>query len=282
VELRRIQIRLIGRRAAVAGLALCIAGAAAGLVAAATHSSAASAATEYGPPNTQPPTIAGTPQEGQTLTASPGTWGGSGLKFTYQWQRCDQNGGSCADVSSATATTYRLQHVDAGNTLRISVTATDSSGASASAVSVPTAVIAALPQASVTGCPAGKGTAAVAQLTSPARLNIDRFSVTPHPIQANTTNVVATLHVSDTCNQSVSGALVYVTPVPYNQFSIPREQATDANGNVTLQLNRQTGFPAANRQQLLVLFARARKPGDPVLAGVSTRRLISTPVQLGQ
>ena len=58
----------------------------------------ASAATEYGPPNTAPPTIAGTPQEGQTLTASAGSWTGSGLKFAYQWRRC---GRSCARTSGS-------------------------------------------------------------------------------------------------------------------------------------------------------------------------------------
>lgn len=272
----------MGRRATVVGLALVIVAAAAGLVTAAFRGSPASAATEYGPPNTGAPTISGTPQEGQTLTASSGTWSGTGLTFAYQWQRCDQQGGSCSDISGATASTHLLQHVDVGNTLRVRVEATDSTGASASASSAPTAVIAALPQTPATGCPAGNGPAAVAKVTSPARLNIDRFSVTPRPIQAATTTIVATLHVSDTCNQSVTGALVYVTPVPFNQFSIPAEQATDGNGNVTLQLSRLTGFPAARRQQLLVLFVRARKPGDPPLGGISTRRLISTSVQLAR
>ena len=280
MEPRRIRYRQMGRRAAGIGLALLIVAAAAGLAAGAFRGSSASAATQYGPPNTAAPTISGTPQEGQTLTASAGTWTGSGLTFAYQWQRCDQQGGSCSDVSGATATTYKLQQVDVGDTLRVRVSATDSTGASASATSAPTAVITAVPQAPATGCPTGTGTAAVAKLTAPARLNVDRFSVTPRPIQASTTSIVATLHVSDSCNQSVSGALVYVTPVPFNQFSIPAEQATDGNGNVTLQLNRLTGFPAARRQQLLVLFVRARKPGEPVLGGISTRRLISTTVRL--
>ena len=38
--------------------------------------------------------------------------------------------------------------------------------------------------------------------------------------------------------------------------------------------------PTGGRQQLLVMMTRARKPGENILGGVSTRRLISFPVNL--
>src|SRR5262249_60600496 len=84
-------------------------------------------------------------------------------------------------------------------------------------------------------------------------------------------------HVSDTCGQPVSGALVYVAGVPYNQVSIPAETATDTAGNVTLTFNRKAGFPASSKQKLLVLFVRARKSGDPLLPAISPPRLLSLP-----
>ena len=65
-------------------------------------------------------------------------------------------------------------------------------------------------------------------------------------------------------------------------MTIPPMQQTDMSGNTTLQLNRLQGFPAARHQELMVLFVRATKPGDNLLSGISTRRLISLRVNLNR
>jgi hypothetical protein len=87
----------------------------------------AHAGAQFIPGSTAPPTIAGTPQQGQTLTASPGTWD-NGPTFAYQWQRCDAAGAACADVAEATAQTYAVSAADVGTTLRVNVTATNRFG----------------------------------------------------------------------------------------------------------------------------------------------------------
>jgi serine protease AprX len=100
------------------------------------------------PPPPPPPTvvtapsIAGTPREGEVLTAAEGTWSATGsLSFAFQWRRCDASGAICTDVSGATSRTYALGSFDVGSTLRVVVTAT-AGGGSASATSAATAVVA--------------------------------------------------------------------------------------------------------------------------------------------
>jgi fibronectin type 3 domain-containing protein len=97
------------------------------------------------PTNTAPPTISGTAQDGQTLTADKGTWTGtSPITYTYQWRRCNSAGNSCNDIAGATNTTYTLAPADVGSTVRVAVTASNSAG-SGNATSAQTAVVAAAP-----------------------------------------------------------------------------------------------------------------------------------------
>ena len=109
---------------------------AASLLAGATATMALAAA----PVNTTPPTITGTPQEGQKLTGDRGTWSNSPTDYNYFWLRCDRTGGSCSTIIGATAATYTLTSADVGNTLRFRVQARNADG-STTATSVPTAVI---------------------------------------------------------------------------------------------------------------------------------------------
>ena len=76
--------------------------------------------------NTVAPSVSGTTTVGQQLTANPGTWTGSPAPtFTYQWLRCDSGGANCAPILNQTGLTYTLVAGDAGMTIAVTVTGTN-------------------------------------------------------------------------------------------------------------------------------------------------------------
>ena len=101
-------------------------------------------ATAAPPQNTSLPTIKGTAQEGETLTADPGTWTGQPAGFTYQWLRCDTGGASCSAIIGSDSKTRVVTSADVGDTLRVRVRATNSDGSNA-ATSTATVVVKAKP-----------------------------------------------------------------------------------------------------------------------------------------
>ena len=241
------------------------------------------AAGSAAPSNQSPPSVSGKAQEGQTLTTSTGTWTNSPTSYSYQWRRCDNNGGSCSTIGGANDKTYTLKKVDVDNTIRSRVTAKNADGSNA-ATSVPTAVVTAAPTPPPTtkdGCPtSGSGTLDIKDVALPARLVVDGQSVTPSVISRSTQDVTVKFHVSACGGRSIQNALVYATAVPFEQFSIPSETPTGADGWATMTMHQDRFFPASARQQLLAVFVRARKSGEPTLGGISTRRLVSFKVNL--
>ena len=113
-----------------------------------TRTSAATA-TLAGVPNTAAtgaPTITGTAQVGQTLTAvTTGIMDADGLTsptYTYQWIRVD--GTDEADIASANSSTYPLVDADLGTTLKVRVTFDDDLGHTETLTSAATATVGAV------------------------------------------------------------------------------------------------------------------------------------------
>lgn len=232
---------------------------------------------QAGPPNTAAPTIIGSTVVGQTVTANPGTWTGSGITYAFEWARCDAAGATCSAIGGAIKSTYTLATADAGKTIRVQVTATNSSGSN-TVMSAQTAVV--TPGSPATGCPAGSGPIDVDRLSPPARLEVSRQHISPSVVTRDTRTIRVSFQVTACGGRAVEGALVYATPTPYQQFSAT-EQPSGADGWAILTMSRLRFFPASNQQQLLVVFVRARKQGDDLLGGISSRRLVSFPVRLG-
>jgi hypothetical protein len=94
------------------------------------------------PTNTAPPTISGSPREGQLLIASNGQWTGNPAVFTFQWQRCGSTGSGCTDITGEFAgPSYRVQGQDIGFTIKVKVRAGNGGGLSDPATSAATAVV---------------------------------------------------------------------------------------------------------------------------------------------
>ncbi len=75
------------------------------------------------------PMVSGTAQVAHTLAATTGLWTAAvGLAYTYQWERCNSKGEGCASIAGATESTYTAVSADAGDTDRVTVTATGGSG----------------------------------------------------------------------------------------------------------------------------------------------------------
>jgi|GEM_PF-504114 len=89
------------------------------------------------PTNVAVPTITGTAQEGETLTASDGTWDSldPGVSYSYQWKA------DAADIADATESTYVLTGSEVGAVITVQVVATNAFGDSTGAVSAATATV---------------------------------------------------------------------------------------------------------------------------------------------
>jgi hypothetical protein len=94
------------------------------------------------PVETAAPAIAGVALEGQTLSASDGSWEGQPTSFSYQWEDCNAAGAGCSHLAGANGSSYRLGAGDVGHTVRVVVSAANAAG-SAEASSAQTAVVSA-------------------------------------------------------------------------------------------------------------------------------------------
>ena len=132
-------------------------------------------------PATGAPTITGTAQVGQTLTA--GTTaivdadGLTSVSYTYQWIRTAA--GVDTNISGATASTYTLVTADLGTTIKVTVSFTDDASNPETRTSAATAAVSAAPNTPATGAPTITGTAQVGQtLTAGTTAIVDADGLT--------------------------------------------------------------------------------------------------------
>lgn len=117
----------------------------------ATATSAATAqVVSDGPVNMLSPAFTGNARRGSVLTAVPGTWGGVGNAFAYQWQRSGDGGTTWAPIAGADRAEYELAAGDVGGIVRVLVTATNPDGTASRASAASVVVAASAPVNTVT------------------------------------------------------------------------------------------------------------------------------------
>ena len=139
-----------------------------------TSAATAAVAAKSNSPATGAPTIIGTAQVGETLTADiSGVNDEDGLtnvSYTYQWIRSDN--GTYADIGGQTASTYTLSDEDEDKTIKVKVSFTDDADHEETLTSAATEAVTAKPNSPATGAPTIGGTPQVDQTLTADTSNI--------------------------------------------------------------------------------------------------------------
>jgi Right handed beta helix region len=94
------------------------------------------------------PQISGIAEEGETLSASTGTWIGSPTSYSYQWKEYVEATESFEPIEGATSSVYALGGLDSGHRIAVEVCAENANGESwPCGVSQPTGPVTELPTA---------------------------------------------------------------------------------------------------------------------------------------
>jgi len=253
--------------------------------------SSGSGSSATGPRNTGLPTIVGTAVQGQALTATAGVWTGTTpIFYSYQWLRCDADGGDpsgadCDLIDDADSARYVVTREDVGRRLRVEVEADnveDFEYATSDATAVVTATTATTPTTPT--APSGplppgairlsdgKYSIPVTSVSAPERLVVDSVTFSPNPVRSRSTPLEVRVHVVDTRGYVVRDALAFARATPLVTSAAP-EQRTARDGWARIRLSPRGDFPLRSGYSVQ-FFVLVRKDGEPLLAGVSTRRLV--------
>ena len=217
----------------------------------------------------------GTAKDGQTLTVNAGTWtGNTPIGFTYQWQRCDANGNGCQNIAGATAVSYkpspRRHRAPASRRGHGEEPLRDDHCAHKR------------DSGRGRGWPGGRDQAARRRdhrSRSPASPCPTASSPTGcrsrRPRSTQSTSASPRVSTSSTRTGTSSATRSSTPPAcPRTGSPSPARRRPTRPGGKHSSTHRSAACPSSAAPGS-TLFVRARKPGENVLGGVSTRRLVS-------
>ena len=207
------------------------------------------------------PTISGTAQVGQMLTASTSDISDSdGLinaTFTYQWIAND--GTEDTDIQDATGSTYTLAAADEGKTIKVRVSFTDDGGNQETRTSAVTVAVAAVPNSAATGEPTISGTAQVGQMLTASTSDI---SDSDGLINATFTyQWIANDGTEDTDIQDATGSTYTLAAADEGKTIKVRVSFTDDGGNQETLTSAVTVAVAA--------VPNSAATGEPTISGTA-------------
>ncbi len=207
------------------------------------------------------PTISGTAQVGQMLTASTSDISDSdGLinaTFTYQWIAND--GTEDTDIQDATGSTYTLAAADEGKTIKVRVSFTDDGGNQETRTSAVTVAVAAVPNSAATGEPTISGTAQVGQMLTASTSDI---SDSDGLINATFTyQWIANDGTEDTDIQDATGSTYTLAAADEGKTIKVRVSFTDDGGNQETRTSAVTVAVAA--------VPNSAATGEPTISGTA-------------
>ena len=212
-------------------------------------------------PATGAPTISGTAQVGQTLTASTSDISDSdGLAdaiFTYQWIAND--GTEDTDIQNATGSTYILATADEGKTIKVRVSFTDDGGNQETRTSAVTVAVAAIPNSAATGAPTISGTAQVGQMLTASTSNISDSDGLANAIF--TYQWIANDGTKDTDIQDAIGSTYILAAADEGKTIKVRVSFTDDGGNQETRTSAVTVAVAA--------IPNSAATGAPTISGTA-------------
>jgi hypothetical protein len=224
------------------------------------------------PVSSKPPTISGTPVVGNVLTANNGTWvGATPITYAYQWQRCDAAGNACNSVLGANQSTYHVASSDVSRTMRVTVTATNSKGAT-QALSDATTAVQDVGGSGIIVLPNGQKSAPVADVPKEERLLVDQVQFSPATVSSRTQPIQIRVRVKDTRGYVIRDAFVFVRSTPI-VTTTPAEQQTGTDGWITYTVKPESDFPLKNGYSVQ-FYVKVFRKGDPTLAGIYGSRLV--------
>ena len=215
------------------------------------------------------PTISGTAQVGQTLTASTADISDEdGLRdadFSYQWLRVGSDSTE-SDISDATGSTYTLSTDDAGNSIKVKVTFTDDAGNEEALTSAATAT--------VTTVSAASADATLSALTL-SGVSFGPFAPATTSYTASVNNTVTQTTVTPTVNDSEASHVIKLGGT------------TDADGTVSLAVGSNvitvevTAEDGQTTKTYTITVTRLDAQADPISSDADLSGLTLSGIDIG-